>query len=261
MKSRGFTIIELLVVTSIISTLSSIILASVSQARDRARIGAAIVFDTTNYRALGADDIIHFNFDEGSGNPVNASSPGYVTTTGCASFPCPALHYSDKDDAPTNSGYSLVNDGTGSVVFVATPPIVVSKYTLSAWIKPTGNVASPNYIIQATCFNAVCRGGGDQVSLYLDGYNGSGYTLLKSATFSVPVNIPLNKWTHVAVSYSGVTFSGGTNKFTFFVDGKKVGEVTGSDGLDSFGIIGMVQVGPSFVGNIDNAALYPQELK
>ena len=132
-NKHGFTLIELLVVISIISMLSSIVLANVNVSRKKAVIAAALVFEGTNYHAMGTEEILHYNFDEPSGNPLDGSGNNVVLTlSGCATS-CRGQY----GDTPTGYGYALSLDGKSyGETNVLSTGNDLSQYTISVWIKP-----------------------------------------------------------------------------------------------------------------------------
>ena len=66
-QSGGFTLVELLVVISIISLLVSVVLTSVNSAREKARIAAGKQFYSSLDHALGASAIGSWSFESGGG--------------------------------------------------------------------------------------------------------------------------------------------------------------------------------------------------
>ena len=86
--SKGFTLVELLVVISIIGLLSSTVLVALSGARDKGKITKLIVQDQTMYNAMGDTATGIWNFDENgttindiSGNSNTGIYTGAVWTT------------------------------------------------------------------------------------------------------------------------------------------------------------------------------------
>ena len=101
---RGFTLIELLVVISIIGLLSSIILASLQSAREKARITAGIAFSANVYHALGDHLIGWWNFDDCPSGQAKDSSAGNNTGVMSGATSC-------SSDSPLGIGYSVKFNG------------------------------------------------------------------------------------------------------------------------------------------------------
>jgi len=70
----GFTLIELIVVVSIIGLLSSIVMTSLSDARERARMAANMQFDANIKHTIGDQMVGEWLFDEESGNIIYDTS-------------------------------------------------------------------------------------------------------------------------------------------------------------------------------------------
>ncbi len=139
---HGFTLIELMVVISIISLLSSIITVFLSDARERARFAAAkasyrhtqnILYEKTAYR---------FNFDDNNFNSTDSINNGVSATNPSQSIN-PALLLSDT--TLFDKGYSLyvpssidiTNDGLTYYNTKVGDIVNDFDYILSTWFRPT----------------------------------------------------------------------------------------------------------------------------
>jgi prepilin-type N-terminal cleavage/methylation domain-containing protein len=132
-NNKGFTLIELLVVISIIGMMSSVVLAAVNSARDKAKVAAARKFDTATYRSFGADTLGSWNFDEGgsgstffdsSGNNKDGIGTGVTRiSNGAKGF---GVNFANPADPTTPTAY---------ITAPAISSLDSTDITVSAWIN------------------------------------------------------------------------------------------------------------------------------
>lgn len=208
---NGFTMVELLVVISIISLLTSVILASLSNARDKGKIAQVIVFDTHVYHAIGDQALGFWPLTDGAGTTaVDRSGNNNTGTLSGSTLPAWSANM-----APSGAGYALYLNGTDNRVVIPasqTLDSITKNFTISGWLYDT-NSANTNQ-----AFFAI-RNDNDSPS--------SGYFLqfYASASYGAPANCayapyigavggvdlcgtaPLtkNKWHQLTATYDGTT--------------------------------------------------------
>lgn len=239
-RKQGFTLIELLVVIAIISLLSSVVLASVNVAREKARLSAAFKADANIHHALGDAVVGQWEFDECSGATVgDGSGLGHAGTFGSAA--------TWSVDTPKGDGCSLRLNGTAngyvdlgnSTDFDLTDPI-----TISAWIKTT------------TLTNQIIIGKDHRTSYYINFANNVISFWTAGNGPGRPAILSDDRWHNVIVTY-------GSGVKKMYIDGRQIYSASASAPLvDTANLrIGDSGYGHAyFNGNIDSIKLYSKNL-
>lgn len=237
-EENGFTLIELMVVISIIGMLSSVVFASLSAARDKANVAAGDIFARHTDDAYGLDALGIWNFDgdtfDSSGNNRNG------VISGASSYSTDHRNVANK---------ALVFNGSNTYVDFGSIS-VANDITVAMWVYST-NFSQNGYLIGRNPVNT-------QWGLFLESSSGivwrSGASLDLLSTCSAPSN---NSWHHIAATQSGL-------KYAIYIDGRLCKSGTRSLPIANTGTSVQIGVysgsGYPFSGKIDEARLYSQSL-
>ncbi len=130
--NKAFTLIEVLMVITIIGLLASIVLITTKGARERAKIAKSLNFAAQVHHALGAYTVGIWDFDEGSGTTAKDTSgnENNGTITG-AEWKCAS---DDSNYTPSGKGCSLYFDGTNNDQVNISGTEKLPLFSLSAWV-------------------------------------------------------------------------------------------------------------------------------
>jgi prepilin-type N-terminal cleavage/methylation domain-containing protein len=245
-NKKGFTLIELLVVISIISLLSSVVLASLNSARDKARLAAGKQFSASLYHVAGDQAIGMWELDECSGSPGDSSGSGNtLTLLGSPTF---------SSNTPKGSGCSLLLNGSnqyGNVTSNVFDKVNGDEFAVSVWINPARLAGQ----YQGVVSNRSSPGVFNWI-LYLHTTDGS--VQLHGSAQNKSTYIPtINTWTHIAA----VVDSSGNSKL--YANGALVQSVSGYTFGSPSGSLNVGSTCPGcepFQGNIDEVRIYSKTL-
>lgn len=128
MEKKGFSLIELLVVISVIGLLATFSLVQISGSRENARLAKAKAGSAQMHRAIGDDAVLVWNFDECSGTVAydRSEKTNHGTIT----------NGTWSTDTPSGQGCSLSFNGTGYVDSTSVAPSISRRnFSASIWFK------------------------------------------------------------------------------------------------------------------------------
>ncbi len=247
LKSKnGFTIIELLVVIAIISLISSIVYASLNNAKEKGRMAANTQFEANILHGIGDSLVGEWKFDQSGTAALDTSSYANNGVVNGAVY--------DATGGYNGKGAYVFDGASNRYINIGTPSILnlngLKSFTESAWVNITNGSGIPRTIIgrHTTTGNAMGTIRLDNNLLTLIVYTKSGF-------FAVSSNgkVPTNKWVYVAVTYDG---SNALFYINGVLDSKK--PVTGAVSASYVPvIIGRNSAGgENFSGKIDTVRIY-----
>lgn len=238
--NRGFTLIELLVVIAIIGIMSSVVLASISSSREKARIAAGLQKEANTHH-IAADMLIgQWDFDDCSGNIAKDGSGNGNNGTLVGNPPW-------STDTPTGKGCSISLDGGSQYVDVGSSTLfnITDNLIISAWFK-TNNTG-----------NQIIVGKSHTSSYYLNmANNGYSFWLNNNSWLNKSVKISDGKWHHILAVYE-------MGNVSVYIDGALNAKDTGASlTTDTYSL----RIGNSgnanaiFGGQLDNIRIYRKNL-
>jgi len=252
-SNRAFTLLELLVVITIIGILSSIVIVSMSGSTDSAEIAKGKAYAQQVHALLGANAVGVWNFDE---EETGTCSDG--------SDVCDISGYGNNGTLVGNPQYveseiegnAMYFGGTGNYVNCGSDASldITDKITVEGWIKRN---SSPSLNIEfARKYSAsggylLAPGQGSQIYWYISPLaNGS------TGGYTNPDVYSLTEWSHIVGTF---VENGGNNNWKVYVNGIVVSQKTFSGAVgSSAGVI--LSLGNNGDGIIDGVRIYAAAL-
>lgn len=214
-KNRGFTLVELLVVISVIGLLSSVILVALNNARQKGTVASAVEFADNVYHKLGVNTLLSMNFNNGSGEP-NDQTGNFVPWSG---YTVNDMTYNGSSPF-SDGGDSLSVDSTLSLPMVGNVNLPdQSGLTVSIFANTlsTDNNTTPYYLYYIPVSTSITN---SDFTAYYNGSNKSivcGFVtagiFIKTKSISAP-SFNDGNWHNVTCSYDV-----STSNIMLYIDG------------------------------------------
>jgi prepilin-type N-terminal cleavage/methylation domain-containing protein len=246
--TKGFTLIELLVVIAIIGILSSVVLASLSSVRSKARLSAGKQSDANIFRGIGDQLVGEWKFDDMSNTYIDTSGNGYNGF--CSS--CPTV----VNGGGYNNQTALSFNGNALNVSDNNDLDISDNITITFWMKVLDFRESTVY-----SQNLITKHGTSSISNFSFYFAGTYLTdkmrVLANAggvwrsVSPTSRSFSLNEWYHITWTYS--------NGGLLYVNGVSQGQKEGS-GVLANNNQNLVIGGGGFYGLIDDVRIYSSAL-
>ncbi len=237
MNRRAFTLVELLVVISIIGLLSTIAITQMSSSREKARIARGLSYEGSVYRAVGDDVVSQWDFNDCSGTSASDSSNAGNTGTLSAGA-------SWSTNTPTGSGCALSLNGTSGLVTIPYLNTITTSLVYSAWFNSSSATTRTILASRATLLRVSATG----IDWWAD---------VNTNPMSIAKNISLNVWHHIVVDQNGTAYA-------IYLDGGLVGSGTAPaiNNASAYNAIGYDNYsgGIIWTGLLDNIRVYRRSL-
>lgn len=178
--STGFTLLEILIVISIIGLLASVVMVQFPEAQRRARIAQAWSFSDTLRASLQADMIGWWAFDETSGGTAQDkwTEQNHGTVTG-AQF----------QEGIVNNG--LIFDGNDSVAISGMDNFPSNAITVEFWLNTSDTTRS------GTVFSYASTGSSNDFLIF----NYRSFAIYRGGGVNTGITGNDGEWVHIAVTW------------------------------------------------------------
>jgi len=258
MKSKSFTLLELLVVITIIGILSSIVVVSMSGSADTAEIAKGKSYAQQLYALLGHEAVLNLNFNENAYD----SCPDEKDLCDLSGYKNNGIIYNNEAVfVPSGiDGYALSFDGSNDRVDLSGNLKLTNDTALSLWMKLEEDIGAGSHSYYPGIFSAGSGGSyNDFITFAYDSGNRIKYEDASGATFSSGAfSYSTGDWIFIVITMDD------DRKPTFFINGEQKENTGGPSNYLSLNYLARGYAGASydgaFKGLIDEVKVYSTAL-